>query len=82
MGEGFLNRVHRIVLGKDICQWGRTKQCVLLTWMSSRSDRQSSVSTKSRCPGALRVDLNLPPKIRVMGLSTALICFFFKFKFK
>ena len=48
----------------------------LLTWMSSRSDRQSSVSTESRCPGALRVDLNLPPKIRVIGLSTALICFF------
>ena len=34
MGEGFLNRVHRIVLGKDICQCGRTRKAVCATYLN------------------------------------------------
>lgn len=40
--------------------------------MSSRSDRQSSSVLESLWLGALNIERNFPPKIRVMGDSTDL----------
>src|ERR1700722_10725495 len=45
--------------------------------MSSRNALQSSTRTESFCPGALNVDLNLPPNIRLIGDSVVLIYFLF-----
>lgn len=41
-------------------------------WMSSWSDRQSSIVTDSRWWGERRDERNLPPNMRVMGDSVDL----------
>jgi hypothetical protein len=63
--------VYRIVLLEkfDIIQdivwveWEEGKQ----TWMSSWSDRQSSMLTVSGCFGARTVEQNFPPNMRIKG---------------